>query len=127
MAIVKTTPRETGSGPNNGETPEVTAPVDRTKSVVNQGGRPLARPTRQSGMVVRRQPESAQQPKPKDFIDDTVNELKKVVWPTPQERVAGTIVTIGLLAFFSLYILGLDSLFRVIFEALGILPHIASS
>jgi len=62
-------------------------------------------------------------PKPRDFIDDTVSELKKVAWPTPQERASGTIVTIGLLAFFSLYILGLDSLFRAVFIALGILPE----
>jgi preprotein translocase SecE subunit len=122
MAIVKTTPSETGSGPNNGNTPEVPKVVDRTKSVVNQGGRATARPTRQAGMVVRRQPESTVAPKPRDFVDDTVAELKKVAWPTPQERVSGTIVTIGMLLFFSMYILGLDSLFRVIFIKLGILP-----
>jgi preprotein translocase SecE subunit len=73
-------------------------------------------------MVVRRQPESTVAPKPRDFVDDTVAELKKVAWPTPQERVSGTIVTIGMLLFFSMYILGLDSLFRVIFIKLGILP-----
>ena len=59
---------------------------------------------------------------PKDFVNDTMAELKRVDWPTREERTAGTIVTILLLAFFSLYIFGLDNAINAIFSSLGILP-----
>ena len=71
---------------------------------------------------MRQAPVSSSQASPKDFVNDTVNELKRVDWPTRQERTAGTIVTIGLLIFFSLYIFGLDYAARFLFIALGILP-----
>ena len=122
MAIVKTTPRETGSGPDNGNSQDVVRPVDRTKSVVNQGGQPLTRPTRSAGVPMR-QPVSTTAPaSPKDFVNDTMAELKRVDWPTREERNAGTVVTILLLAFFSLYIFGLDNAIHTIFSYLGILP-----
>ena len=120
MAIVKTTNRE-GSGPENGETPPVL--LDKTKSVVNQGGRPLsARPTRTPGMINRPAPQVSNTSTPRDFWNDTLAELRRVVWPTKEERGAGTVVTIGLLVFFALFITGLDNLARVVFVALGILP-----
>jgi preprotein translocase SecE subunit len=56
----------------------------------------------------------------KSFIQDTITELKRVVWPSQEERIAGTIVTIGLLIFFSLYIFGLDRLITVLFNALNL-------
>lgn len=56
----------------------------------------------------------------KTFLQDTVTELKRVVWPSQEQRIAGTIVTIGLLIFFSLYIYGLDSLITVLFNALDL-------
>ena len=120
MAIVKTTNRENEGGA--GESEQVVRQVDRTKSVVNQGGAPLTRPTRSAGVPMRQAPVSSSQASPKDFVNDTVNELKRVDWPTRQERAAGTIVTIGLLIFFSLYIFGLDYAARFLFIALGILP-----
>ena len=122
MAIVKTTTRETGKSGSAGESTETAAPLDRTKSVVRQGGRPSARPTRTPGVINRPQQGTSKPAGPKDFVSDTVTELKRVVWPTKEERVSGTIVTIGLLLFFALYIAGLDSLARVIFVGLGILP-----
>ncbi|RYG75364.1 preprotein translocase subunit SecE [bacterium] len=120
MAIVKTTNRENEGG--SGDSEQVARPVDRTKSVVNQGGVPVTRPTRSAGVPVRQAPTSSSQASPKDFINDTMAELKRVDWPTREERNAGTIVTIGLLIFFALYILGLDSAARYLFIALGILP-----
>jgi preprotein translocase SecE subunit len=123
MAIVNTTKREEGSG-SEGDSTRIVAPIDRTKSVVNQGGKPLTRPTRSAGVPMR-QPQSSgvsAPTGPKDFINDTVGELKRVDWPTRADRTAGTIVTIGLLIFFSLYIFGLDSGVRLLFIALGILP-----
>jgi preprotein translocase SecE subunit len=121
MAIVKTTKREDEDG--SGESQQIARPVDRTKSVVNQGGAPLTRPTRSAGVPTRPMPTSSSQASPKDFVNDTIAELKRVDWPTREERNAGTIVTIGLLIFFALYILGLDSAARFIFIYLGILPH----
>lgn len=125
MAIVKTTTRESEGGAKNGETVDLEKPIDRTKSVVNQGGRPTARPTRTPGMVNRPNPQqqTAQSGSPKDFFRDTAAELKRVVLPSKEDRAAGTIVTLGMLVFFALYIFGLDSLMRVIFIALGILPE----
>ncbi len=120
MAIVKTTNRENEGGA--GDSQQVSRPVDRTKSVVNQGGAPLTRPTRSAGVPMRQAPVSSSQASPKDFVNDTMTELKKVDWPTRQERSAGTIVTIGLLIFFALYIFGLDYGARHLFVALGILP-----
>jgi preprotein translocase SecE subunit len=122
MAIVKTTPRETGSGPESGDSKDVVKPVDRTKSVVNPGGQPLVRPTRSVGAPMRQQPSVGAPTGPKTFVNDTVAELKRVDWPTKEERNAGTIVTIGLLIFFALYITGLDTAARYLFIALGILP-----
>ncbi len=123
MAIVKTTTRENGKGQGSGETTtETYKPVDRTKSVVSRGGAPNARPTRTPGVINRPQQGTSKPAGPKDFVNDTLTELKRVVWPTKEERVSGTIVTIGLLIFFALYIAGLDSLARVVFIALGILP-----
>ena len=56
----------------------------------------------------------------KTFLQDTIAELKRVVWPSQEQRIAGTVVTIGLLIFFSLYISGLDRLISVIFTLLGL-------
>ena len=122
MAIVKTTTRDTGNGKGSGESTETLKPLDRTKSVVRQGGAPAARPTRTPGVINRPQQGTSKPAGPKDFVNDTITELKRVVWPTKEERVSGTIVTIGLLLFFAIYIAGLDTLARVVFIALGILP-----
>lgn len=121
MAIVKTTTRETGKSGSAGESTP-TVPLDKTKSVVRPGGSPTGRPTRTPGVIQRPQQGTSKPANPKDFVNDTITELKRVVWPTREERVSGTIVTIGLLLFFALYIAGLDSLARVIFVGLGILP-----
>ena len=122
MAIVKTTTRETGKSGSAGESTPTAKPIDRTKSVVRQGGSPSARPTRTPGVINRPQQGTSKPAGPKDFVNDTITELKRVQWPTKEERVSGTIVTIGLLLFFAIYIAGLDSLARVVFVGLGILP-----
>ncbi len=121
MAIVKTTTRENGKTGSSGESTP-TVPIDRTKSVVRQGGSPTGRPMRTPGVINRPQQGTSKPASPKDFVTDTITELKRVVWPTKEERISGTIVTIGLLLFFAVYIAGLDSLARVIFVGLGILP-----
>ena len=98
MAIVKTTaPGE--------EFPGKKKP---TKDVTVKAG------TRPGGPQVRQGAPTGS----KTFLQDTITELKRVVWPSQEQRIAGTIVTIGLLIFFSLYIYGLDHLISVIFNAL---------
>ncbi len=125
MAIVRTTPRETESSDPSGETPSqgITRSVDRTKSVVNQGGRPQARPARVPGQMNR---SAAQQQiaegGARQFWDDTLLELKRVVWPTKEERAAGTIVTIGMLVFFALFITSLEVAVSHLFQWVHILP-----
>lgn len=121
MAIVRTTPRESGSGPDDGENTVVGKPVDRTKSVVNQGGRPLARPSRTPGMAARPGTTGPQQKGSRAFVQEVLNELRKVVWPTREARNNGTLITIGLLLFFSLYIFSLENGIRYLFENLNIL------
>ena len=100
MAIVKTT----ASG---GDFPEKKDTKATPAKATPRGG----------GMAVR---QGAKPGDSKAFIHDTVAELKRVVWPPKEQVRAGVIVTIGLLVFFSLYIYGLDQLFGVIFNALGL-------
>jgi len=123
MAYVKTTPRETGSGPDNGESSEIVKPLDRTKSVVNQGGASTARPPRTPGMANRPLAPTSSDAGPKDFVNDTLAELKRVTWPTREERASGTLVTILLLVFFACYITGLDKLVQTVFQLVHILPQ----
>ena len=123
MALVRTTNKEGSGSEGSGESVVPTTPIDRTKSVVNQGGRPLAtRPTRTPGMISRPAPQAATPSTARDFWNDTLAELRRVVWPTKEERNAGTVVTIGLLVFFALFITGLDHLARWVFIQLSILP-----
>jgi preprotein translocase SecE subunit len=105
------------------------APADRTKSAL-QSSNTAARagagrvvPERAARGPAARANAAAQQSSapsdPKTFINDTMAELKRVVWPTNEEVRAGTIVTVGLLVFFSLYIFVLDQLAEKLFAALG--------
>ncbi|HVF10902.1 MAG TPA: preprotein translocase subunit SecE, partial [Abditibacteriaceae bacterium] len=55
-----------------------------------------------------------------DFFKDTAAELRRVVWPPRAQVRSGTIVTIGLLIFFGLYISGLDRLIEGVFSAIGL-------
>jgi preprotein translocase SecE subunit len=126
MAIVKTTNNQTntsGSGPNgNGTTPEA-KPVDRTKSVVNQGGAPVVRrPAPAVRSAASRGSVQTAPSSPRGFLEETRQELQKVVWPSRDDVQAGTIVTIGLLIVFGLYISGLDFLVERLFSAIGLLP-----
>ena len=131
MAIVRTTPRENGSGDASGETPSqgISRSVDRTKSVVNQGARPQARPARVPGQISR--PNQGQQQlsqgTARDLWSDSLVELRRVVWPTKEERAAGTIVTIGMLIFFALFITGLEYAVNHLFQLVHVLPPITST
>lgn len=130
MAIVRTTPKETnstGPGPNGNGTAangSATAPIDKTKSVVQQSAKAPARPAGGRPMVANRAQVPVKAPgSPSTFLNDTMAELRRVVWPTKIEVQAGTIVTIGLLIFFSVYIFGLDLIANWLFHALGLYPN----
>ncbi len=130
MAIVKTTTRDTtnstGTPPDsgNGTTGNGAAPVDRTKSVVNQGGT-IVRPAPRSASGARTPLASqrAAAPRSGSFIQETRVELQKVVWPSRDDVQAGTIVTILLLIVFGAYIFGLDAFFSWLFHVIGLYPN----
>lgn len=124
MAVIRTrkdsTPSdEVPSGGAGGKAPS--APVDRTRSVVRQrpsqaprsGARTPGRASIPGGAPLSTSNESG------SFARDTITELKRVVWPTKEDVRAGTIVTVGMLIFFSLYIFGLDFLVEQFFKMLG--------
>ena len=56
------------------------------------------------------------------FISETTTELRRVVWPSREQVRAGTVVTIGLLIFFALYIFALDYIAHWLFAVLGFYP-----
>jgi preprotein translocase SecE subunit len=100
MAIVKTT-ASGGNLPekNSNKTTPVKAATPRTGGPQVRSGAPA---------------------NSKTFVQDTIAELKRVVWPSREQVRAGTIVTIGLLIFFSLYIYGVDYVIASLFAALGL-------
>jgi preprotein translocase SecE subunit len=96
MAIVRTTKEET---------PMKGAPAKKS-AVASGRALPQRAPAKPSGQ----------------FINETQAELRRVVWPTREAVSAGTIVTILMLAFFALYVSGLDFVIERTFQAIGLLP-----
>ena len=121
MAVIRTRKDTDTSGeapPGAVESTPV-VPTDRTKSVVKTSA-PVVRSPRTPGRA--QMPGGAPLATSGDsrsFVKDTIVELKRVVWPTKDEVVAGTVVTIGLLIFFSIYIFFLDYLAESFFKAMG--------
>ena len=111
MAIVKTTPNQTGTASPTGNNPSRGSEV--TKAGASSSPRPVARPG------AARAPQSAAKPGGA-FIQETSAELKKVVWPSKEDVRGGTIVTVLLLVAFGAYIYGLDALFTWLFGSLGL-------
>jgi preprotein translocase SecE subunit len=114
MAIVRTTRKETNT---TGAAP----PATKAKATVKPAGR-AASPLERRGGVQNR---TIAQPKSGDagrFINETTTELRRVVWPTREQVRAGTVVTIGLLIFFAIYIFALDYVANWLFHALGLYP-----
>jgi preprotein translocase subunit SecE len=54
------------------------------------------------------------------FLQETLVELKRVVWPTREQVFSGTVVTIMLLIFFGAYIYGLDLFVKWLFTIIGL-------
>ena len=90
----------------------------------------MNRPTGGSGTTTRpgapgRRPagpadRAARQASAERFIRDLVSEMRRVTWPTRQEGVSATILTIGLVVVIGMYTYLFDQLFGWIF---GILTH----
>jgi preprotein translocase subunit SecE len=49
-----------------------------------------------------------------DFFNDVNKEMKKVTWPTREQLVDATVVTLGLCAIFSIFVFGVDKIFEVV-------------
>ena len=57
-----------------------------------------------------------------DFVRGVVTELRRVTWPTRDEWVAATVLTVGLVVVIGLFTYGLDVLFGWLFD----LIHVAN-
>ncbi len=91
----------------------------------------MSRPTGGSGTTVRpgtpaRRPagpggdRAARQQQAEQSIRDLISEMRRVTWPSRQEWVAATILTIALVVVIGLYTYLADELFGFIF---GLLQH----
>jgi preprotein translocase SecE subunit len=100
-------------------------PADRTRSVVHgrktAAGRAALERQAPRGPAARPGAAGAQTGSSdvRSLISDTRAELNRVVWPTLEEVRSGTIVTVGLLIFFGLYIFVLDYAAEWLFHAMG--------
>jgi len=114
--------------PGAGSPPDAPVKVDRTKSVIAPAGRAVstARPGPRAAGRVPAQGGNQVMTKgaSKSFVNDTIAELRRVVWPNTETVRSGTIVTIGLLIFFGLYISGLDIAAQWLFKTLGLYPNL---
>ena len=128
MAVIRPRKDETPSGdfPAGDAGSSTPGAPDRTRSALKSkntaASRAAERPATPRGPMAR-QNATAQQAGPTDaksLIADTRAELNRVVWPSTEEVRAGTIVTVGLLIFFSLYIFVLDQAADWVFHALGL-------
>ena len=48
------------------------------------------------------------------FFVDVNKEMKKVTWPTREQLIDSTVVTLGLCAMFSVFVFGVDKIFEVV-------------
>jgi preprotein translocase SecE subunit len=107
-----------------GSTPPPTS-ADRTRSVTHgrktAAGRAALERQTPRGPATRQGAASTQASSGdvRSMINDTRAELNRVVWPTLEEVRSGTIVTVGLLIFFGLYIFVLDYAAEWLFHAMG--------
>jgi preprotein translocase SecE subunit len=103
MAIVRTTTKDNGATES---TPSRAVPTKPNS----------ARP---GGVGLSQRAQATRPGNAGTFIAETRAELNKVKWPTREEVQSGTIVTVGLLIFFAIYIFGADYIVGWLFEALG--------
>jgi len=83
-------------------------------TTIKPGGTPPVRPTSRS---VDRAANAARM---QAFFRGLVSEMRRVTWPTRQEWVAATILTIGLVVSLSLYTYVVDELLGLLF---GLVHH----
>ena len=66
-------------------------------------------------MVNEQQKKNAQTASRNDFVAGVVTELRRVTWPTRDEWVTATVLTIGLVVGIGLFTFALDELFGHLF------------
>jgi len=75
--------------------------VNEQKKTVNKGGAPVSR-----------------QPAGNDFARGVIAELRRVTWPTRDEWVSATVLTIGLVVGIGFFTWALDQLFGLLFSVI---------
>jgi preprotein translocase SecE subunit len=50
------------------------------------------------------------------FLQGLASEMRRVTWPTRQEWISATVLTIGLVVCLGLYTYGIDAFFRYVFH-----------
>ena len=81
-------------------------------TTVRPGGPARRPPAPQSDRAARRQNADR-------FVRDLVSEMRRVTWPSRQEWVSATVLTIGLVVVIGLYTYLCDEFFGFIFGLLG--------
>jgi len=51
-----------------------------------------------------------------EFLKETREELKKVVWPTREEVLGSTMVVLGAVVLISIFLYSVDHLFEAVFD-----------
>ena len=72
--------------------------------------------------MVNEQKKSAQQAAGNDFVRGVFTELRRVTWPTRNEWVSATVLTLGLVIGIGLFTWGLDNFFGWLFGLLHLHP-----
>jgi preprotein translocase subunit SecE len=79
---------------------------DQKKAANGRSAQPTARP--------------AQQQAGGEFVRSVITELRRVTWPSRNEWVSATVLTLGLVVVLGLLTWGLDNLFSLIFAQLHV-------
>jgi len=125
MAIVRTTNQENNSGDEsrgddklNGKTERV---AKTSAAARNRASGKASTRIERARSAANRSALATQGSSPGDFLRDTQAELKRVVWPTKEVVTSGTIVTIGMLVFFAVYIFALNLIAENLLSAIGLI------
>lgn len=68
--------------------------------------------------MVNEQKKAAQRIAGQDFVRGVIAELRRVTWPTREEWISATVLTIGLVVGIGLFTFILDQLFGQLFKAI---------
>ena len=122
MAIVRTTNPNDDSMDDASRAKRESSEAAAGKPPARAAGKPGARIER-ARTAANRSALATQGSSPAEFLRDTRTELKRVVWPTKEVVTSGTIVTIGMLVFFAIYIFALNTISESLLGALGFISQ----